>query len=96
MHSVIAYAMGPQAALEIGRRQIVLFCSNILDEQGVLPCWQRLRKMSSRIPFLNPKPASNVASSDSRSVSFAEFQIVAVAIESFTLLMQLEDMVTIF
>ena len=30
---VIAYAMGPRAAMEIGRRQIVWFCSNILDEQ---------------------------------------------------------------
>ncbi|KAL3797739.1 hypothetical protein HJC23_000284 [Cyclotella cryptica] len=30
---VIAYAMGPRAAMEIGRKQIVWFCSNILDEQ---------------------------------------------------------------
>ena len=30
---VIAYAMGPRAAMEIGRRQIVWFCSNVLDEQ---------------------------------------------------------------
>jgi hypothetical protein len=30
---VVAYAMGPRSALEIGRRQIVWFCSNILDEQ---------------------------------------------------------------
>lgn len=30
---IIAYAMGPRAAMEIGRRQIVMFCSNILDEQ---------------------------------------------------------------
>lgn len=30
---VIAYAMGPRAAMEIGRRQIVMFCSSILDEQ---------------------------------------------------------------
>ena len=30
---VVAYAMGPRSAMEIGRRQIVWFCSNILDEQ---------------------------------------------------------------
>lgn len=30
---VIAYAMGPRAAMEIGRRQVVYFCSNVLDEQ---------------------------------------------------------------
>ncbi|KAL9189677.1 hypothetical protein ACHAXT_009352 [Thalassiosira profunda] len=30
---VIAYAMGPRAVLEIGRRQIIMFCSNVLDEQ---------------------------------------------------------------
>lgn len=30
---VIAYAMGPRAAMEIGRKQIVYFCSQILDEQ---------------------------------------------------------------
>jgi hypothetical protein len=29
---VIAYAMGPRAAMEIGRRQVVYFCSNVLDE----------------------------------------------------------------
>lgn len=33
MLSVIAYVMGPQVALEIGRRQIIWFCSNILDKQ---------------------------------------------------------------
>ena len=30
---VIAYAMGPRAAMEVGRRQVVYFCSNVLDEQ---------------------------------------------------------------
>jgi hypothetical protein len=30
---VIAYAMGPRAAMEVGRRQVVFFCSNVLDEQ---------------------------------------------------------------
>ena len=30
---VVAYAMGPRAAMEIGRRQIIYFCANILDEQ---------------------------------------------------------------
>jgi len=27
------YAMGPRAAMEIGRKQIVYFCAEILDEQ---------------------------------------------------------------
>ena len=30
---VIAYAMGPRAAMEIGRKQLVQFCAQILDEQ---------------------------------------------------------------
>ncbi len=30
---VTAYAMGPRAAMEVGRKQIIYFCSNILDEQ---------------------------------------------------------------
>eukprot|EP00986_Skeletonema_menzelii_P006705 scaffold2548_cov147-Skeletonema_menzelii.AAC.11 len=30
---VIAYAMGPRAAMEVGRRQVVYFCSNVLDEK---------------------------------------------------------------
>lgn len=30
---VIAYAMGPRAAMEIGRRQVVYFCSNVLDQE---------------------------------------------------------------
>jgi len=30
---VIAYAMGPRAAMEVGRKQIIYFCSNVLDEQ---------------------------------------------------------------
>ena len=30
---VIAYAMGPRASIEIGRKQIIYFCSSILDEQ---------------------------------------------------------------
>jgi len=30
---VFVYAMGPRAALEIGRRQLVYFCAEILDEQ---------------------------------------------------------------
>lgn len=30
---VFAYAMGPRAAMEVGRRQVVYFCSNVLDEQ---------------------------------------------------------------
>lgn len=30
---VTAYAMGPRAALEIGRKQVIFFCSNVLDEQ---------------------------------------------------------------
>ena len=29
----VAYAMGPRAALEIGRKQVLFFCSEILDEQ---------------------------------------------------------------
>jgi len=27
------YSMGPRAAMEIGRRQVIYFCSEILDEQ---------------------------------------------------------------
>jgi len=30
---VVAYAMGPRAAMEVGRKQIIYFCSNVLDEQ---------------------------------------------------------------
>lgn len=30
---VTAYAMGPRAAMEVGRKQVIYFCSNILDEQ---------------------------------------------------------------
>ena len=30
---VTAYALGPRAAMEVGRKQIIYFCSNILDEQ---------------------------------------------------------------
>lgn len=30
---VTAYAMGPRAAMEVGRKQIIYFCSNVLDEQ---------------------------------------------------------------
>ena len=30
---VTAYAMGPRSAMEVGRKQIIYFCSNILDEQ---------------------------------------------------------------
>ena len=30
---VIAYAMGPRATMEIGRRQIIFFCANLLEEQ---------------------------------------------------------------
>ena len=30
---VIAYAMGPRAAMEIGRKQIIYFCSNVLEQQ---------------------------------------------------------------
>mmetsp|Transcript_18273 Transcript_18273/g.29734 ORF Transcript_18273/g.29734 Transcript_18273/m.29734 type:complete len:377 (+) Transcript_18273:80-1210(+) len=30
---VIAYAMGPRAAMEVGRKQIIYFCSNVLEEQ---------------------------------------------------------------
>ncbi len=30
---VTAYAMGPRAAMEVGRKQIIFFCSNVLDEQ---------------------------------------------------------------
>ncbi|KAL3821814.1 hypothetical protein ACHAXA_003316 [Cyclostephanos tholiformis] len=30
---VMAYAMGPRAAMEVGRKQVIYFCSNILDEQ---------------------------------------------------------------
>ena len=29
----MAYAMGPRAAMEVGRKQIIYFCSNVLDEQ---------------------------------------------------------------
>mmetsp|Transcript_6995 Transcript_6995/g.15089 ORF Transcript_6995/g.15089 Transcript_6995/m.15089 type:complete len:366 (-) Transcript_6995:150-1247(-) len=32
-----AYAMGPRAAMEIGRRQIIYFCSNVLGEQAPDP-----------------------------------------------------------
>jgi len=31
--SHVAYAMGPRAALEVGRRQVLFFCAEILDEQ---------------------------------------------------------------
>lgn len=31
-HDVFQYSMGPRAAMEIGRRQIIFFCSEILDE----------------------------------------------------------------
>ncbi|KAL7470838.1 hypothetical protein ACHAXS_011114 [Conticribra weissflogii] len=34
---LIAYAMGPRAAMEIGRRQIIYFCSNVLGEQAPDP-----------------------------------------------------------
>jgi len=30
---IYSYAMGPKSALEVGRRQIIYFCSEILDEQ---------------------------------------------------------------
>ncbi len=30
---VLAYAMGPRAAMENGRKQVIYFCSNVLDEQ---------------------------------------------------------------
>lgn len=30
---VTLFAMGPRAALEIGRRQVIYFCSEILGEQ---------------------------------------------------------------
>lgn len=30
---VTAYAMGPRAAMEVGRKQVIYFCSNVLDEQ---------------------------------------------------------------
>jgi len=30
---VVAYAMGPRAAMEVGRKQIIYFCASILDEQ---------------------------------------------------------------
>lgn len=30
---VVAYALGPRAAMEIGRKQIISFCSTVLDEQ---------------------------------------------------------------
>ncbi|KAL3788565.1 hypothetical protein ACHAW5_009411 [Stephanodiscus triporus] len=30
---VVAYAMGPRAAMEVGRKQVIYFCSNVLDEQ---------------------------------------------------------------
>jgi hypothetical protein len=30
---ITLYAMGPRAALEIGRRQVIYFCSEILGEQ---------------------------------------------------------------
>lgn len=30
---VIAYAMGPRAAMEVGRKQVIFFCSNVLGEQ---------------------------------------------------------------
>ena len=30
---VLAYAMGPRAAMEVGRKQIIHFCSDVLDEQ---------------------------------------------------------------
>jgi hypothetical protein len=32
-HDVFQYSMGPRAAMEIGRRQIIYFCSEILDEK---------------------------------------------------------------
>ena len=28
------YALGPRAAVEIGRRQIIFFCAEILDEEA--------------------------------------------------------------
>ena len=30
---VTAYAMGPRAVLEVGQRQIIYFCANVLDEE---------------------------------------------------------------
>ena len=39
---VLAYAMGPRAAMEIGRKQIIYFCSGILDEQ---PCPTMLQEI---------------------------------------------------
>ena len=30
---VVAYAMGPRSAMEVGRKQVIYFCSNVLDEQ---------------------------------------------------------------
>jgi hypothetical protein len=30
---VTAYAMGPRAAMEVGQRQIIYFCANVLDEE---------------------------------------------------------------
>jgi hypothetical protein len=30
---VTAFAMGPRAAMEIGRKQVIYFCTNVLDEQ---------------------------------------------------------------
>jgi hypothetical protein len=29
----VSYAMGPRSALEVGRKQVLYFCSEILDEQ---------------------------------------------------------------
>jgi hypothetical protein len=31
-HEIFQYSMGPRSAMEIGRRQIIFFCSEILDE----------------------------------------------------------------
>ena len=31
--ALVQYSMGPRAAMEVGRRQVIFFCAEILDEQ---------------------------------------------------------------
>jgi hypothetical protein len=33
VENTFQYAMGPRAAMEIGRKQIVYFCAEVLDEE---------------------------------------------------------------